>query len=356
MIYIDDELFKVINGYEKYMIGNNGNILTIKTNKIKKIDNYLEYSKITLSDINYKKKNFAVHRLVAEAFIPNPLNKEYVNHINGNKKDNRVDNLEWLTPSENTQHAYNTGLTIPKKGEHSSVSKLTNKEVLEIYYAEGMHIDISCKTVQRIKHKKGWKHLLNNLQNIDIVFSHLKEIDLKNNFIKNKTNKFIEYNKKKIKGFDNYLIDINGNVYNTNTKKYLKPTTNKHGYLKITLSKNCKPYYCLIHRLVALAFIDNPNSKKIINHKNGIKLDNNVKNLEWVTTSENTKHAWDNGLIKNIYGEEKSTSKLKEIDIVEIFYSKLNAIDLSIKYNISKEHVRLIKRGGTWKHITKLLK
>ena len=164
-----------------------------------------------------------------------------MNHINGNKKDNRVDNLEWLTPSENTQHAYNTGLTIPKKGEHSSVSKLTNKEVLEIYYAEGMHIDISrhfnisCKTVQRIKHKKGWKHLLNNLQNI-------------------------------------------------------------------------------------------------------------------------IKHAWDNGLIKNIYGEEKSTSKLKEIDIVEIFYSKLNAIDLSIKYNISKEHVRLIKRGGTWKHITKLLK
>jgi hypothetical protein len=78
--------------------------------------------------------NYQVHRLVASAFIPNPENKPYVNHIDGDKTNNSINNLEWVTAIENAQHALLTGLTRQMKKNQGNV-KYTNEECAEIIEA-----------------------------------------------------------------------------------------------------------------------------------------------------------------------------------------------------------------------------
>ena len=73
-----------------------------------------------------------VHRLVAEAFIPNPENKDTVNHIDGNKQNNIVSNLEWVNRTEQMIHAYNLGLKTSRIGSKNSNAKLTDEQVREI--------------------------------------------------------------------------------------------------------------------------------------------------------------------------------------------------------------------------------
>ena len=101
---------KEIKDYEKYIISNKGDIY-IKEN-MQKMGTYLsnnDYLRIGLTKDN-KKTNFLVHRLVAISYLENIDNKIQVNHINGIKTDNRLDNLEWATREENMQHAYKNGL------------------------------------------------------------------------------------------------------------------------------------------------------------------------------------------------------------------------------------------------------
>ena len=110
---------------------------------------------------NFKK----VHRLVAEKFIPNPENKPCVNHINGDKTDNRVENLEWVTRSENMQHAYDNGLMNDRNGENNPASKLSRKDIQTIFYLKGLgwrQVDIAKEVnttqsrISDILNKKAW--------------------------------------------------------------------------------------------------------------------------------------------------------------------------------------------------------
>ena len=104
------EIWKPIENYEQYSISNLGNVYSSKRNRILKPTNTTKgYVQVHLSK-NGNVVNAPIHRLVAKAFIANPFNKPQVNHIDGDKHNNRVENLEWRTNSENQKHAIKLGL------------------------------------------------------------------------------------------------------------------------------------------------------------------------------------------------------------------------------------------------------
>ena len=112
---MEKEVWEFID--DRYQISNYGNFRKNYKNKIKNIKVYENSNGYLKAKIykNCKYKHKMVHRLVAKAFIPNPNNYPVINHIDGNKKNNSLSNLEWCTKSENANHAYKTGLNTKAK-------------------------------------------------------------------------------------------------------------------------------------------------------------------------------------------------------------------------------------------------
>ncbi|UPI11934.1 hypothetical protein [Bacillus phage SBSphiJ3] len=162
------EVWKSLEGLveygEGYSISNLGRVRDDVRNRIKKISrNGAGYCQTGL-----KGKIYNVHRLVALAFIPNPENKIQVNHISGDKQDNSVGNLEWVTPSENIRHAYTQGLCKRAKGSKSHLATITEQQATEIkkLLAENYRVmDISRKLgikkniVSDINRGVSWNHI-----------------------------------------------------------------------------------------------------------------------------------------------------------------------------------------------------
>jgi hypothetical protein len=100
-------------------------------------------------------------------------------------------------------------------------------------------------------------------------------------------------------------------------KEIIIKTWNDEGYIRVKLSNNSVEKTYRVHRLVANEFLENPFNKSQVNHKNGIKTDNSVENLEWVTNSENSIHAFENNLRKSPLGSNHGNSKLNEQKVLE---------------------------------------
>lgn len=131
----------------------------------------------------------------------------------------------------------------------------------------------------------------------------------------------------------------------------LRSGKHQFGYPKFTLCKNGKLYYYQLHRLVAEAFIPNPNNLPCINHIDCNPENNNIFNLEWCTHSHNSRHAYITGRL-NKSGEKNSMAKLTPESVMDIFNYKGKSKYMMQKYNISQCTFSDIKTGRRWGHIT----
>lgn len=184
---MEEEIWKDVVGYEGlYAVSNVGNVRRInRTNRQNKHielpsglylhsenmipnDSGQGYYDVQLSKFD-KIKHARVHRLVSEAFIPNPENKPYVNHLNGIRNDNRVENLEWCTAKENSRHAVDTGLYVGRKGEENPRSIFKDEDILWIrencksykdYGWIAEKFNSVSGTIKGIYKNRCWKHLL----------------------------------------------------------------------------------------------------------------------------------------------------------------------------------------------------
>jgi len=157
---------------------------------------------------------------------------------------------------------------------------------------------------------------------------------------------------KTIDGFDSYAVSDAGVVTRLDVGRALKPVANKAGYLKVGLRNGTNQKWFFVARLVAAAFIPNPDNKPQINHIDGNKTNNHVGNLEWVTRKENCLHA--RRSLGKCVGEKNGGSKLTENDVIDIrtlrsFGAKY--IDLAKAYGVGKTTVHRVLSHSHWRHI-----
>ncbi len=138
--------------------------------------------------------------------------------------------------------------------------------------------------------------------------------------------------------------------------KWLNKRPDKNGYLKVMLCSGGRLKHIAAHRLVAITYIPNPEDKPQVNHKDGIKTNNFVDNLEWATNAENQRHAYAMGLNKGTSGEQHGMAKLKRPDIIEIY--RLRTIGLTHKqiaanFPVARQTISRVLSGELWKERTR---
>lgn len=264
--YIENEIWKDIIGFNNYECSTEGRI----RNKITK--QLLKQSKCCsgygVSSI--RGKNIKFHRIIAQTFLPNFENKPTVEHKDDNKLNNRLYNLKWATVREQAQYIIDKGSRKTKFGVKIGTNNLDNLE------------------------NECWKII-------------------------------IDYPEYEISNMGRIKYPI---------RKGEKPYRNRityggisgDGYKTFGLRDNDTIKKIAIHRLVADAFITNINNYKIVNHKDGNKLNNKIDNLEWCSRSQNTKHAYDNDLIsgkRKIYQLDINNNIIKEYDTIKDAYENL---------------------------------
>lgn len=198
-------------------------------------------------------------------YIENPLNNPVVNHIDENKLNNKVENLEWVTQTENCNSHTKTTYH-----ERKIIQKDFDDNLIQIHNSitdAGLSIGLTRHSINKVclgknKTAGGFKWEYENQE-----YKHKDNVDL--------------MRARLINDFQNYYIFSDGRIYNKQIKSFIQPCTNAHGSNYVTLSsKNIKKNK-YVHNLVATYFIDNPNNHTRVKHIINDKSNNNIDNLEW---------------------------------------------------------------------------
>lgn len=227
----DKEIWSKIKdlNHTKYLISTFGNIKNTETGYILEKNYKSGYPTVLLTHHGIS-KTYKVHKLVAKTFLDNYDDKLVVNHIDGDKTNIKLSNLECITQSENVKHAIKNNLYVPN-------------------YRFG-----------------------------------------KNNF-DNDLEEFLKLDSKKIPDYPNYSVTYNGRIFNHNTERFMAFWIMPEGYFRLNIKNESGQKKFLVHRLIALTFIPNPENKPQVNHIDSNKSNNSVNNLEWITNKENREHA-----------------------------------------------------------------
>lgn len=322
------EEWKNIADFPNYQVSSFGNVKNVKTCKLMRLNTRCGYLKVSLVSKN-SKKDHLVHRLVALEFLDNPENKTDVNHKDKNGLNNNLSNLEWMTRQENNIHrCKGTKITSNKKKPIFRIDSNTNK-VLDKYnsielagiwafdngFTKSPHNgrnaigNCVCGLSNKAYNFK-WQY---ENTNEDYENEIWKEVIIENN----STDK-------------HYFVSTLGRF--KNSFGVISSNYKVHGdYMRVYI--NNKTYR--IHRLVALAFLENPENKEQVNHLDGNKLNNCVSNLEWATNQENQIHKFKTGLGNNF------TRKIIQLDLEMNKIKEFESIvEASKALNIGKSNIR----------------
>lgn len=148
-----------------------------------------------------------------------------------------------------------------------------------------------------------------------------------------------------------YQISNLGNIYSKLVNRIVKSSYDDKGYKIRTHRENGKVYVTKVHRAVALAFIPNPENKPFVNHKNGIKDDNALTNLEWVTGSENQTHNVAMNPNRRGVGHSSSRLSVENVRYIRLNPDSLSQTALAKKFGLHQSRISEIKTGRTYKDL-----
>ena len=319
------EEWRSVKDFENYEVSNYGNVCNIVTNKRMKPCDKDGYYNICLVQ-NKVKKGFKVHRLVAQAFILNPENKSDVNHKDKNKYNNNVDNLEWNTRQENNIHRCK-GITIKTNRNKPifRIDKETNT-TLEKYNS----IELAAEWAYENKLTKTTHNGRNAIGNVitglsKTAYGYLWELEKEEEVLEEEIWKPVLNTEK------TYFVSTLGRFKNASGIIIKNPKPTPGGYIVVTIDG----ITYRLHRIVAQTFLENPEKKEQVNHKDGNKSNSRLDNLEWVTNRENQLHKFATGLGNNF--TRKINQYDTDLNCMQTFPSIANAAkELNIgKTNIS---------------------